>query len=75
MTANMPIGFGKKYGARAMCGSCVHFDASASALEVSLPGVAALGSIHGSARSDDGTCQIHQRCVHPRSRCGHYLAR
>ncbi len=39
------------------CGSCRHFTNAPEAIEAAFPGMAAMGSGFGSARSQDGLCE------------------
>jgi hypothetical protein len=54
------------------CAACRHFEARPAAIERGLPLLAALSSVHGANRSDDGYCDHHDRYVWARSRCSNF---
>jgi hypothetical protein len=55
------------------CRACRFFRNEAHFLEAALPGWTALGSAHGSARSEDGLCLKHDRFTGAHGACGDFL--
>jgi hypothetical protein len=57
----------------ACCASCRHFRDDPGYLERSFPGWRSLGSAFGSARADDGICELHGRYLSARQWCARHL--
>jgi len=62
-------------GKVAACLNCRHFRNDAAFIERAFPGLPALGSAWGSARSDDGICEHHERHVSAHAFCADFAER
>jgi hypothetical protein len=59
----------------AACLDCRHFRNDPAFIERAFPGLSALGSAWGSARSDDGICVQHERHVSAHAFCRDFAER
>ena len=57
------------------CRTCAHFCNDPHHLERSFPGWRSLGSAFGSARADDGICDLHGLYLSARQACRHHAPR
>jgi hypothetical protein len=65
---------GTAAAAAACCGSCRHFRNDPRDLERSFPGWRSLGSAFGSARAEDGICDLRGLYLSARQWCPQHVA-
>lgn len=56
------------------CGTCVHFDNRAAAVEATLPGLRSFGSAQSAVRTTDGVCTLTGRYLSAARSCAKHAA-
>jgi hypothetical protein len=54
------------------CRNCRHFSNDPALIEDLIPGLASLGSAHGSTRADDGFCRHHDLYLGAAATCADF---